>query len=50
MGNLIALIKELKDGKKGLEELDEKYGIFLDFENENPVKPESSNVISQKVE
>ena len=33
MGNILAFIKQLKDG--GLENIDEKYQIFLDFENEN---------------
>ena len=33
MGNILAFIKQLKDG--GLENIDDKYQIFLDFENEN---------------
>jgi len=33
MGNILAFIKQLRDG--GLENIDEKYQIFLDFENEN---------------
>ena len=33
MGNILAFIKQLRDG--GLENIDEKYHIFLDFENEN---------------
>lgn len=33
MGNILAFMKQLRDG--GLENIDEKYQIFLDFENEN---------------
>ena len=33
MGNLLAFIKQFRDG--GLDSIDEKYLIFLDFENEN---------------
>ena len=33
MGNILAFIRQLKDG--GLDNIDEKYQIFLDFENEN---------------
>ena len=33
MGNLLAFIRQFKDG--GLDNIDEKYQIFLDFENED---------------
>ena len=42
MGNILAFIKQLKDG--GLENIDDKYQIFLDFENENLVPVSATTV------
>jgi len=51
MGNIITFIKQLKDG--GYEEVDEKFGIFLDFESNNLEFTESNGTekeLSSKIE
>ena len=35
MGNILSFIKQIKDKNGGIPDLDEKYGVFLDFENEH---------------
>ena len=35
MGNILSFIKQIKDKNGGIPDLDEKYAVFLDFENEH---------------
>ena len=51
MGNIITFIKQLKEG--GYEEVDEKFGIFLDFESNNQEFSEANEhekELSSKIE
>ena len=51
MGNILAFIRQIRDGS--VEDLDDSYGVFLDFENENldfSVLDESEKVLAEKIE
>ena len=51
MGNILAFIRQIRDGS--VADLDDSYGVFLDFENENldfSVLDESEKVLAEKIE
>ena len=51
MGNILAFIRQIRDGS--VADLDDSYGVFLDFENENldfSVLNESEKVLAEKIE
>jgi len=51
MGNILAFIRQIRDGS--VADLDDSYGVFLDFENENldfSVLDDSEKVLAEKIE
>ena len=53
MGNILAFIRQIRDGSFSGDDLDDKYGVFLDLENENldfSVLDEREKVLAEKIE
>ena len=53
MGNILAFIRQIRDGSFSGADLDDKYGVFLDLENENldfSVLDEREKALAEKIE